>query len=320
MLLVFYRPRVIMLAKHPPGRVASENRVSTRCGEASMEQHLRIEHVQVQTINWCNRSCAFCPSQKFELEHALMSVETYQRVLEELAAIDFKGRFSPYLMNEPLLDKRLARFIAMTREALPGAQILIQSNGDALTVERGVELYRAGLHKMIVNCYDNKNDRLSRLRAIMQQIVREVPGLEAVNRDLFRMISFGNSGRHSLHMSVQDVTHWTVDNLTNRAGNTPGAKVPSRSLKKSCFRPFHQLYVRFNGDAVLCCCDWKGEVVFGNLGETSLPEVYNSDMARAYRENLKKKNRNMKLCSVCDFRGNYALPRRVLGWIERKLK
>ena len=61
----------------------------------SMDQHLAIRHVQVQTISWCNRKSVFCPSQKFAIEHAMMPLDCYSRVLDELAAIGFKGRFSP---------------------------------------------------------------------------------------------------------------------------------------------------------------------------------------------------------------------------------
>ncbi len=114
-----------------------------------------INHVQVQTISWCNRSCAFCPSQKFPRKLEFMSLETYQRVLDELASLGFSGRFSPYLQGEPLLDNRMPQLVAMARQTLPQAKILIQTNGDALTVEKGLALFEAGLHKLIVNCYDN---------------------------------------------------------------------------------------------------------------------------------------------------------------------
>ena len=120
-----------------------------------MTNSWNIQNVQVQTISWCNRNCEFCPSQKFERKPNLMTVETYQRVLDELASIGFTGRFSPYLQGEPLLDKRMPELLAMTRKTLPLAKILIQSNGDLFTLEKGEALFRNGLHKLIINSYDD---------------------------------------------------------------------------------------------------------------------------------------------------------------------
>ena len=49
-----------------------------------------------------------------------MTEENYVKIVENLSRLGYKGRFSPYLMNEPLLDKdRLVKFIKK-REYLPG--------------------------------------------------------------------------------------------------------------------------------------------------------------------------------------------------------
>jgi radical SAM protein with 4Fe4S-binding SPASM domain len=105
------------------------------------------------------------------------------------------------------------------------------------------------------------------------------------------------------------------DTAENWAGNIPGS-LPE-PLRKSCIRPFHQLYVHYNGDVVLCCCDWKGEVVFGNLMRAGLPEVYSSPIATRYRENLAQKNRKMKLCEVCDYRGDFRFREHLLFLTHR---
>jgi radical SAM protein with 4Fe4S-binding SPASM domain len=61
--------------------------------------------------------------------------------------------------------------------------------------------------------------------------------------------------------------------------------------------------VRYNGEVVLCHCDWKGEVVFGNINEQSLSDIYNSPVANAYRERLAGRSRSLPLCDKCDSPG-----------------
>lgn len=279
-----------------------------------MPANCKINHVQVQTISWCNRSCSFCPSQKFPRKLELISLETYQRVLDELASLGFSGRFSPYLQGEPLLDRRLPKLVAMARQTLPQAKLLIQTNGDALTVEKGLALFEAGLHKLIINCYDN-HEQASRMQDIAREIARRQSDLRYIKSSFYRLIRPEYHGQISLEIAIEDKTGWKEDTKENWAGNIPGAlKEP---LRKSCFRPFEQLYVHYNGNVVLCCCDWKGEVIFGNLLETSLLEVYSSPIATKYRENLAKKNRKMKLCEVCDYRGTHRLRDRLMLFLSR---
>ena len=57
-------------------------------------------------------------------------------------------------MNESLLDKRLAEFIAYTREHCPESWIAINTNGDALSTLLDL-LFDAGLNSLDVNAYDS---------------------------------------------------------------------------------------------------------------------------------------------------------------------
>ena len=111
--------------------------------------------IQIQTVSWCNRSCAFCPSGKFPVPKTFMAREVYHRIIDQLHDLQFTGRISPYLMNESLLDKRLPELIAYTRERCPDSWIAINTNGDALSASLLERLYDAGLNCLDVNAYDD---------------------------------------------------------------------------------------------------------------------------------------------------------------------
>jgi radical SAM protein with 4Fe4S-binding SPASM domain len=268
-----------------------------------MDRHLGIRHVQVQTISWCNRSCGFCPSQKFEIERASMPLASYQRVLDELRIIGFTGRFSPYLNNESLLDRRLVDLIGMARRSLPASLLFISTNGDGLDAERAAAMFAAGLDSLTINCYDDRGDRIRRIRAMADELCGRVPALGRADGATFRemVTCFGNGSRRKI--CVRDCTGFHVGNMTNIAGNVPGAPVPRQPLKLACYRPFEQLHVRYNGEVVLCHCDWKGEVVFGNINDRPLADIYNSAIAEYYRERLSNLDRQLRLCRQCDFSG-----------------
>ncbi len=274
-----------------------------------MDTNWSIDNVQVQTISWCNRCCPFCPSQKIPRTRELMTLETYQCVLRELASIGFSVRFSPYLMGEPLLDKRIPDLIGMASHMLPKAKLLLQTNGDALTIEKGLAIFKGGLHKLVINCYDGRDKHVEKMRDIGRQLAERIPGCRFIKADFHWMIRPERPDHITREIVVEDKTRWTKDGQDNWAGNVPGIEIPKEPLRRSCFRPFRQLFVHYNGNVVLCCCDWQGEVVFGNLRESSLVELYEGPTAREYRTKLAQKNRRIKLCEVCDFRGNHPL-----GW------
>ncbi|MGA8833587.1 MAG: SPASM domain-containing protein [Desulfomonilaceae bacterium] len=274
-----------------------------------------IQHVQVQTISWCNRSCEFCPSKKFYRKPHLMSLITYQRIIDELAALGFSGRFSPFLQCEPLLDKRLPELISIAHESLPRAKLLIQTNGDMLTAQKGITLFKAGLHKLVINCYDDKKGRLGRLHSIATEITNQMPDVRNAKGGFHMMIRPERSNRVRQEITIENKTTWTKDGQENWAGNVPGIHLVREPMKAWCFRPFYQLYVHYNGNVVLCCCDWKGDVVFGNIQEKSLGEIFSGPVATTYRQNLKNKNRQMKLCDVCDYPGKLPSSARIFYYV-----
>ena len=176
-----------------------------------------------------------------------MTEEVFERVLEELRRISFKGRFSPYLMNEPLLDKRLPALIARARAALPDIDIFISSNGDALSVDLGHCLFDAGLDCLLINLYDRSSSERTRTEEVLADLSASLPDAVVIRQPHFtELISEGSAGSGK-RIAVIDAADWTVDQLTNRAGNVPGAALPHEPLRASCYRPFQQLYVRYTG-------------------------------------------------------------------------
>jgi radical SAM protein with 4Fe4S-binding SPASM domain len=233
-----------------------------------------------------------------------MPLSCYERILDELSVIDFTGRFSPYFNNESLLDKRLVELIAMARRSLPVSILFISTNGDGLKINRAVEMFDAGLDTLTINCYDDRQDRIRRTRAMADELCSRVPGLHRADAATFREMVTGTGDAGSRRkICVRDCTGFRIENMTNIAGNVPGAAVPGEPLNLSCYRPFEQLHVRYNGEVVLCHCDWKGEVVFGNINEKPLVEIFNSAIAERYRERLANRDRRLELCAQCDFLG-----------------
>lgn len=270
--------------------------------------------IQIQTVSWCNRSCVFCPSGTFPVPKTFMALEVYQRIIEQLHDLRFDGRISPYLMNESLLDKRLPDLIAYARERCPASWIAINTNGDALSERLIDRLFDAGLNCMDVNAYDNRS-QYERYVALAARVAARRHDLTCNTG--YHDPTFNDTAlpRTTKILHCRDMSDWesrfrtrqATPGLTNRSGNVPGARDLGAPLALGCERPFQQMYVNHRGEAVLCCNDWRFEVVMGDTATASLLDIWTNAKYQAYRHNLQRQNRHMRLCATCDYQGDPAV-------------
>ena len=281
---------------------------------SSVEQLHALESVplftriQIQTVSWCNRSCIFCPSGKFPVEKVFMPVAVYHRIIQQLQALNYAGRISPYLMNESLLDKRLPEFIAYTRAHCPESWIAINTNGDALSETLLERLFDAGLNSLDVNAYDSPAQHAKHLALAARFTARreDITLRTGYSNPFFQG---DNIPRSTKLLNCRDMSFWesrflakiATPDLQNRSGNIPGARQVSAPLPLGCSRPSQQMYVNYRGEAVLCCNDWRFEVIMGDTAQATLAEIWMNDKYQRYRHHLQQKNRAMPLCNTCDY-------------------
>jgi MoaA/NifB/PqqE/SkfB family radical SAM enzyme len=267
--------------------------------------------IQIQTASWCNRSCAFCPSGKFPVPKTFMALEVYHRLIDQLHDLQFAGRISPYLMNESLLDKRLPELIAYTRERCPESWIAINTNGDALSEPLIERLYDAGLNCMDVNAYDD-TAQYEAFVALAQRVVTRRHDITCTTGYLDPTFNQLDLSRSTKILHCRDMSGWeqrfrtklATPHLTNRSGNVPDSRRLTAPLALGCERPFQQMYINYRGEAVLCCNDWRFEVIMGDTATTHLQDIWQNDRYQTYRCNLQRQNRAMPLCATCDYKAD----------------
>lgn len=269
--------------------------------------------IQIQTVSWCNRSCAFCPSGTFPVPKTFMRLEVYRRIIEQLHDLAFTGRISPYLMNESLLDKRLPDLIAHARERCPGSWIAINTNGDALSEGLLDRLFDAGLNCLDVNAYDHRA-QYGAYVALAERVATRRGDLTLSTGYSDPSFNSTQLPRSTKILHCRDLSAWetrfqhkqATPDLTNRSGNVPDARRLPAPLPLGCERPWQQMYINYRGEAVLCCNDWRFEVVMGDTATATLLDIWTNTKYQTYRRNLQRRNRHMPLCATCDYKADPA--------------
>jgi len=282
--------------------------------------------VQIQTTTRCNAACAMCPyplvTSEPGFEHAVMSEERYRRILDDLRGGTVE-RLSLFLMNEPLLDVRLPRWVALARAALPDATLGLFSNGAALDGARARALADAGLDELCVSVHGFEAATYER---VMQGL--SFARLERNLDDVLAADARGELGAMHLEIVTGDVPEVAsslaqaparlrdrvvlkaFSNERAAVGVAPG--LPSSASAGGCAgdaalcqRLFVKLYVLTSGDCVLCNVDWRRTVLLGRVGDDGGPSVADVWRGDAYtevrRDHFLRAFERAALCRRCDY-------------------
>jgi len=224
----------------------------------------------------CNRKCDWCPVGHYDREISLLDDKIFYKVIDELKEMKFDGKITFSLYNEPLLDKRILKFIKYIRKNISSTHIYLNTNGDALTLTRWKNLRNAGLDVAKIFQYDGK------INENIQKIINELNGDE---KSHFQAHIFNEK------------------NINSRAGLVKSDR-PKVPWQKPCYRPFYQLCIDYKGKVVLCCNDYFGKITIGDAGKESIKELWANKILKFYRKKLLRGDRaSLELCKLCDHHG-----------------
>jgi cyclic pyranopterin phosphate synthase len=229
--------------------------------------------IEIETNTNCNRKCRICPRHKHDREVGLMPDDLYAHLLDQLVSFGFRGRVSPVFYNEPLMDPRLARLMREAKTKLPKSTIVVFTNGSLLTTENIRGLVDSGVDTLLVSQYEQN------LRA------DATPYADAV-RDL----------PESYRKHIRYRTLGEEDYLSTSGGLVPVKKAVT---KTRCMQASLSCVVDFRGDVVLCCNDYYGNHVFGNVGREHILDIWNKPDFVKLRKQLRHGDFQLDICKAC---------------------
>lgn len=245
----------------------------------------------------CNRSCTFCPVAYNTRPDERMPAHLLRKALDELGALRYHGRIELYIYNEPAREMEyLLDVLRAGRHTVPRGCFMVATNGDYLRGPGNImAMFDAGLNQLLINCYSPG------LYAKRLPWLAALPGIVHRTNDVYVNVGPHRRVVHMLDKSEPATFGTGVFRLINRAGNIP-AFLPATSapVERMCVKPFRLLNVNWQGEALLCCNDYHGQLHIGNLADYTLEQLWNSPVLNTYRKHLLNKDRTLPLCSKCD--------------------
>jgi len=225
--------------------------------------------IEIEISSPCNLRCKTCPNGANSRPYGELPLSVIKDITLKLEDIEYTGVFSPHFYNEPLLDKRLIEILSFARAHLPRAKIFLFTNFTLMTVT----LFRKLLP--LVNRFIVTIDE-----PVIKKAVDSIT--KNLNQDELKMIH-----KRSI---------LTNNSFSNRAG---AVSLNSCRMKRltTCFFSKDYMTIDAFGDVHLCCNDYHGEAVYGNVLERNFLDIWFSpDYSTAREEGFQSAH---PLCEKC---------------------
>lgn len=262
------------------------------------------EVYQVEVSSICNYDCQMCARKQFSRRDAVnfLPISTLQKMVREGA---FKGSYFVELQmsGEPLLYPYLHRATMLLKSA--GVRVGLSTNGsllrkkavalslldyvtfsvDSLTNYSGIRQNKKGVTswsvlddiKWYIDGYAHYNGQ-----AIDLQVI-ELPGWEN-ELELLRKEMEG------FPVNIRTVKDCFLT-VFNQADRYPVSYSP-------CVNIWMSVSVQSNGNVVPCCFSWWDDIIYGNINEQSLEEIWNGPAVARLREQHATQN-YPDICARC---------------------
>ncbi len=263
------------------------------------------EIVQIESTNLCNAKCVFCPRDDMHRKQGIMSFELFTKIVDECVELGITHvRMHNY--GEALMDRRLVEKVRYAKEK--GIQeVGMISNGSLITevVARG--MIEAGLDAINISVDASGKEvfEATRIGLKYDKVISNVERLvrlrtESGKRRPKLILSFVRQNNSADEQAF--IEHWRgiadkvhVTDLHNWAGtlNTES------DVNYPCYRPWLTFTVLWDGRVSLCCADFDGKIILGDLSTSSISEVWNAAPYRdARRQHLESGGPD--ICRSCD--------------------
>jgi len=261
--------------------------------------------VQIESTNLCNAKCVFCPRDEMHRRQGVMDFELYRKVVDECAALGITHvRVHNY--GEPFLDKTLVEKVRYAKSK-GIAEVGMISNGSLITEELARGMIDAGLDAINISVDASGKEvfEATRLHLKYDDVIQNVRTLARLRNESGRthpklILSFvrqNNSAEEASFIKewsqVADKIH--ITDLHNWAG-TLNAK---SDVQFPCYRLWLTFTVLWDGRVSMCCADFDGRHVFGDLKSQTIAEVWNLPLYRAARRQHLESG-GPEICRSCD--------------------
>lgn len=273
-----------------------------------------VRWIEIETSSQCNRRCSYCPNSKFDRmrRNDFLDPEVYQKMIRELAEIDYDGEIKFVGNNEFFMHRQNRLYVEYARAYLPKAKMTLFSNGDYLEKADIEWASSANVGMLIVTLHPGATKQYDDVEVMRRaHLFQKQTGLPLQLRHFQQGVDLqfvAGLGKTTVLAGLTDLSkfghNWTA--------LLPGDEAFIRS--DPCTYPLRQFVVNYAGDIFMCCIAFKDHTpendemgaITGNLGGyDSVFQAYASPGLVAWRQSLFNTAVKAAPCRTCVGHAHY---------------
>ncbi len=272
------------------------------------------QRIQIETFHGCNARCVMCPIKYSKREYGPMPQDIFSEIVRQAQVFKDKLKVvTIYMGGEPLLDKRIsARVLECKKAGLPN--VGFSTHALLLSGEKVEKLLDAGLDWLAISFDSLKKEVYESIRVGLE--------FETVLKNITKAIQIRNARRSSLTISMRfveleanrqefqnylqyfsDLLNPEQDEIRKLSYSNWGHPKQGEEYYGSepCPHVVERMPILSNGTVSVCSADYDPEYDLGNVMESSLLDIWNSEKWRKIRLlHAEGKRTEMRLCDVCN--------------------
>jgi MoaA/NifB/PqqE/SkfB family radical SAM enzyme len=263
------------------------------------------EIVQIESTNLCNAKCVFCPRDDMERRQGIMDMALFQKVADECVALGI-SHIRMHNYGEAFMDRQLVEKVRYAKR-LGIPEVGLISNGSLITEAAARGMVEAGLDAINISVDAAGKDVFERTRLGLNydKVIANIERLirirdEAGKRRPKLILSFVRQDNSNEERTF--IEHWKsradkihITDLHNWAGTLNHES----DVNFPCYRPWLTFTVLWDGRVSLCCADFDGREILGDLRTNSIREIWNSEPYRRVRR-AHLDHGGPAVCQSCD--------------------
>ncbi len=275
------------------------------------ESFIRPSVVVIELTSMCNADCIMCGKGSSSRIKKNMDFTLFKSIIDDAKKSNvYTFQLSWY--GESLIYPKLIDAILYIRKQIPDAFITINTNGQPLNPKLAKKLLDAKINSIAISIEGNNKEEYEAIRPPLKWDV-----LQSNIKNLRDMIDTNNFstkvGIMGLHVgdikidkakyvdtwgAYADTLHVRNEHALNdlKKENIINRYMPCRKL-------LTQLVIMASGDVTICDYDWEGELIYGNIKESTILELWQSEVLKKKRlMHYTGKKRKLDLCDNCSYR------------------
>lgn len=280
--------------------------------------------IVVEINNTCNLNCLMCATQQAKRKKGEMSLDLFEWIIRTIIKPLGRHNLVVHTVGEPLFYSDLPAILRICQKY--GMRLHFTTNG--LLLHKYIDLFHEykGLVSGIAFSIDGASEetyekirrggkfqRLLNNLELIWQYNQKVRKQQKISTSLQASISKDKFNDIPLFFEVfgkyfppQKMLFGFVSNLS--ACHSEGDYYESKKLSANrlerltmpCKVLWLQTHILWNGDVSICCRDYNGELVVGNVFEKTIPEIWKGDIYENYRNAHRKRQiETIPLCKDC---------------------